>query len=269
MVLDHLGCRVEVTQVPEPDFVAEDTDWHGSFALVRRGEQDLVLRYLWLTHNRSTTFHASVSIFMETLHVYVAETGLDPGRALLHEAAIVLLAMAVVAVNGCLDHAARAIRRDAHSQPGGRQRALSALLSAWSLFADQPSSAGRLSPSWNRLLWASLAFAAVTLNSVRKSVYATNAMRPTFSRMATVSELVDEEVPLGIADGILYKVLDDVEAQVAAKRKRNGKQLKEVLPRRVDCSANYTACLERLESSRGRFAVLMNQAAVQNVSREP
>lgn len=260
-VLGHMGCRIELTELAEPDFtLVDDGKWHGSFKRLASGEADAVMRYLWLTHNRTADFDPSVSLFLETLYVYVTKSGVEPGHSLLLEAVIVLASLGTVAVNHWLDIARHRVRRDARA--GGNLGVLLAVQSAWSLFTDQPSSAGRLSPSWNRLLWASLAFAAVTLNSMRKSVYATNAMWPTSTRMHNFTELLQLGVPMGVQDSVLLNVLTDTEVLHAARTKRR----KAFLPPREDCSTNTTACLQRLEDSRGRFAMVLNQAALENVT---
>ena len=90
------------------------------------------------------------------------------------------------------------------------------MLSAWSLFAGQSPAREGKTTSWDRLLWVTLACCAVSVNTVRQSVYATNAMRSRYVHLTTVDQLIDKAVLVGAHDETIYDVI------VAGQKSRSG-----------------------------------------------
>lgn len=87
-----------------------------------------------------------------------------------------------------------------------------------------------------------------------RSQYATSAIGPRELYARTVPELIEAGVPVGIHDAVMYYVL------LADRSATPGS---DPLPALVDCSKEPTSldvCLERLMASRGRFALMINEA---------
>ena len=133
---------------------------------------------------------------------------------------------------------------------------IAAVVTMWSLFVEQSPPRRRRS-SWTRLLWTSVALAAVALNSVRKSLYAMDALRPRHWRLHSPDEVVRRRVPLGIHDLTLYRQL------IAPEYREPWSQV-------VDCTDHDTvSCLHRLVREDSRFAFVVNAPIItQELSEE-
>lgn len=234
-VMRAMGCSVVITEYSDGDYAGHQGD---DEQRVIEGEADVVLRYLWITLNRTKTLSATSVLHMERIDVFLRSPGPRIGTPLCLELAVMATIFVGVLANRCLggrhSHGPVTPRSllecrpylGLHRPQGTRcwSPALSRqgrwdhrrrgcdwarlVVSMWALYSDQPTPF-RLLQGWNRVLWTVLALSAITLTAARKSTYASNSLRPQLQRIRTVDELTDHEVTLGINDPIMFALLNE------------------------------------------------------------
>ncbi|KAJ1519744.1 hypothetical protein ONE63_005000 [Megalurothrips usitatus] len=257
VAMRSLGCSLEMRFEPAglDDIVPMEEEQSlrrgGAYARVIRGEAEIVLRYAWMTQNRSSLLTPSAVMDLPTTEMYIAEMGVATGHSTELELAILGLVVVVTVVDRGLRSVSRLSARTDGARDGGWVRAL---LLGWSIFTDQAIATGHRTQAWERLVWASLAFGAVAANAMRRSMYAIDAMQPRYQHMNTMQEVIRAGIPVGVHDETIYDVLVETSKGPAASS--------DVLPL-VDCFTDTASCLEMLAASRGGFALLANPATIQ------